>query len=684
MTFRLIPYEISRTQAWALVVKGNPDDVTQEQSLVYDINSTLVAGVDLPYLSTEVDDIVYAQYQDVLVMTHKNHPPRAFRWDFDQDYAFTEVLNFAPSPTFIENPLNFLYITGAEIMGNSVLTITMNGPTPDNEVFTAQDIGRGFYFATSPELLYDRWEEGKVYSLNDIVWAPSDTRAGQINAYRARDAGGTSGTLEPGHDWGRQNDATDGSGVTWTFIHSQEAYGTIIAYNSATEVQIEVDGVTTLLWPINITADTPTTGAQNTYRWALGSFGARPGFPAACAFHQGRLVFGGTESEPQTIWASAVERFDDFRKGTLDTDPWSFTPTGPSRNAIQNMTSTRRLIVGTQNGFFVVRGSGEGLFITPTNVAIDRDNYGNSSIQNIANVNNRLMYIEDSKNSVRELRYDFDSEGYISTDRSVINQERLSMGVKQLTHVDEPVSSIWMVRTDGTLLAYTYDPTLEVSAWHRHEIQDATVQTICKLPNPSGDRDVLFMIVEYNGIPELHTLDLGGDVFMDRYVAAEFVADVSEPLDFPVGTMVSVIQNGKYFGDYEVQPDSTITVVGVADGDAFVGLKFESDWLSLPYGLSTQSGSPGGKSRRVHNAVLRVLDTADGIQIGTEDKLRPVQFRPALDNTQTPTPLFTGDARPTELGQSYDEQGVVRISTDVPLSAEVLALYPQMFTNDSR
>lgn len=677
MKFRLIPYEISRTQAWVIAIRGNPDAVTQEQTLVYDQSRVLVAGIDLPYLESEIDDIVYAQYQDTLVLTHPNHPPRRIFWDFALNYIYTEEFDFSPAPTLNENVDQSIFFTTSTPPGNSVATITTT-----TDLFEAEDVGRAFYLRVIPEQLHDRWESGRPYVDGDFVWSPSNVRAGQINVYEAVTTA-TSGNLEPGHDASDYNDAADGTGVRWRFLHSQDCYGTITSVTDANTAQITADSPT-LVWPITLSVDATPTQASSTYTFSFGSFGQNVGYPTACEFHQGRLVLAGTPNQPQTVWASAVERFRDFRKGTLDTDPWNFTITGPYRNAIQNLTSTRRLICGTQSGFFVVRGSGEGLFITPTNVAIDRDNFGNSATQNLANVNNRLLYIEDSKTSVRELRYDFDSEGYISTDRSIVNQERLSDQVKQLTTIDEPISSTWMVRTDGQLIGFTYDPTLNVTAWHHHIIAGGTVESICKLPTPMGDRDVIFAIVYYEGTPELHVVDLAGPVFMDRYVNAEFTSEGSGVLDFPVGTTVSVVQGDNYFGDFEVQPDNTITVTGVEDGFAYVGLKFVSDWLSLPYGLNTQSGSPGGKSRRVHDCILRLLNTAEGLKFGAENNLRPVKFRRTsapLDNSPS---LFTGDTPPQTVGQGYDEQGVVRIQTDVPLSAEVLAIYPQMYTNDAR
>ena len=676
MTFRLIPYEITRTQAWVILVRGNPDNVTQAQSLVYDQTRTLVAGIDLPYLETEVDDLVYAQYQDVLVVTHPNHPPRRIFWDFEQDYMFTEDLTFSPAPTLNENTDASIFFTADSPPGNSVQNITAS-----QDLFVAEDIGRAFYLRVIPEQLHDRWESGKVYSSGDYVWAPSNVRAGQTNVYEATTTA-TSGNLEPGHDLADYNDAADGTGVRWRFLHSQDCYGIITGVTSATEATVQTKNPT-LTWPISLSIDATGTQIGTTYTWAFGSFGQNVGYPTACAFHQGRLALAGTPNQPQTIWASRLEVFSDFRKGTLDTDPWNFTITGQHRNAIQSLTSTRRLICGTQAGFFVVRGSGEGLFITPTNVAIDRDNFGNSATQNLANINNRLLYIEDSKTSVRELRYDFDSEGYISTDRSIVNQERLEQQVKQLTVIDEPISSTWMVRFDGQLIGYTYDPTLNVTAWHHHIIQDATVQTICKLPRPEGDRDILFLVVTYKGNPEIHTIDFQGDVYMDRYEETTFTTGVSTPINFEAGDTVSVTRENTYIGDFSVELDGSILAPGLADGPAFVGLKYQSDWLSLPYGLNTQSGSPGGKSRRDHSCILRLVDVAEGMRIGTEDDLRPIKFYQAapLDNS---TPIFTGDTPPQALGQNYDEQGVVRITTSVPLSAEVLALYPQMYTNDAR
>src|ERR1019366_8808160 len=116
------------------------------------------------------------------------------------------------------------------------------------------------------------------------------------------------------------------------------------------------------------------TGAYTA--WAEGAFSSVRGYPSAVAFHEDRLVFGGTTYQPQTFWGSVVGAYEDFAVGSAtNADAYTYTILSNLVNAIRWLQSTGTLQIGTSGGT-VTAADGSNAGITPTsppNITIDTD-----------------------------------------------------------------------------------------------------------------------------------------------------------------------------------------------------------------------------------------------------------------------------------------------------------------------
>jgi hypothetical protein len=96
--------------------------------------------------------------------------------------------------------------------------------------------------------------------------------------------------------------------------------------------------------------------------WSLGAFSDTTGYPSCVTFYEQRLVFAGTEAQPQTLYFSRsgdYENMDENRGGTIaDDDAIIYTIASNQVNAIRFLSATRTLIVGTVGGEFSVSGGG--------------------------------------------------------------------------------------------------------------------------------------------------------------------------------------------------------------------------------------------------------------------------------------------------------------------------------------
>ena len=241
-------------------------------------------------------------------------------------------------------------------------------------------------------------------------------------------------------------------------IHFNSGYAVITARTSAT---VAVATVTTAFHNTNAIAD-----------WYLGAFSDTTGHPSCVTFFEQRLVFAGTTNQPQTIFFSKsgdYENMDANIGGTVaDDDAIIYTIASNQVNAIRFMTATRTLILGTAGGEFTVSGGGTDSAVTPTNILIKKQsNHGAANVDAIA-VGNATLFLQRAKRKVRELAYNFDVDGYIAPDMTILAEHVTESGLTQMSYQQEPNQIIWGVRNDGELIGLTYQREQQVTAWHRH------------------------------------------------------------------------------------------------------------------------------------------------------------------------------------------------------------------------
>ena len=274
-------------------------------------------------------------------------------------------------------------------------------------------------------------------------------------------------------------------------IRFRDGYGIITAFTSTTVVTVE------------ILIDMGSSSASTD--WSLGSFSTTTGFPSCVSFFEQRLVFAASINNPQTVYFSKsgdYENMDANIGGTVaDDDAIIYTIASNQVNAIRFLTSARTLIIGTAGGEFVVSGGGDNNAVTPTNIMIKKQsNHGAANVDAIS-VGNATLFLQRAKRKIRELAYNFDVDGYIAPDLTILAEHITEGNVVEMAYQEEPLAIIWCVRGDGQLIALTYQREQEVVAWHRHIIGgvfgtgDAVVESVAVIPTDDSEYE-LYMIVK--------------------------------------------------------------------------------------------------------------------------------------------------------------------------------------------
>ena len=256
-----------------------------------------------------------------------------------------------------------------------------------------------------------------------------------------------------------------------------------------------------------VTATTSTNFANTNAStdWSLGAFSTTTGFPSCVSFFEQRLVFAGTINNPQTVYFSKsgdYENMDANIGGTVaDDDAVVYTIASNQVNSIRFMSSARTLIIGTAGGEFVVSGGGDNNAVTPTNIMIKKQsNHGAANVDAIS-VGNATLFLQRAKRKIRELAYNFDVDGYIAPDLTILAEHITEGNIVEMAYQEEPLAIIWCVRGDGQLIALTYQREQEVVAWHRHIMGgsfgtgNAVVESVAVIPTENSEYE-LFVIVK--------------------------------------------------------------------------------------------------------------------------------------------------------------------------------------------
>jgi len=193
-------------------------------------------------------------------------------------------------------------------------------------------------------------------------------------------------------------------------------------------------------------------------------------YPSSVTFFEQRLVFAGSNNNPQTVWFSKGADYTNFTTGSNDGDAMVYTIASNKVNAIRYLSAQRSLIVGTVGGEFVVSASGTTSPITPTNIQIQKQtNYGAANVDAIQ-VANVTLFLQRAKRKIRELTYNYDVDSYVAPDMTLLAEHITENLVTEMAYQQEPDSVVWMVRGDGYLLGMTYARPEEVIGWHKHKL----------------------------------------------------------------------------------------------------------------------------------------------------------------------------------------------------------------------
>jgi hypothetical protein len=474
-------------------------------------------------------------------------------------------------------------------------------------------------------------------------------------------------------------------------VSFRDGYGEITAFTSTTVVTI------------TIIKDMGSSSASTD--WALGAFSDTTGYPSCVTFYEQRLVFAGTTNQPQTLFFSRsgdYENMDENRGGTVAADDaMIYTIASNQVNVIQSLKATRTLIILTSGGEFTLNSDSTGTAVSPTNINIKKQsNYGASNIDALS-VGNATLFVQRAKRKLRELAYNFDTDGYVAPDMTILAEDVTLSGLDELTYQQEPHSIIWGIRGDGVLVGLTYQRSEQVVAWHQHKLggsfgatNHGIVESVISISGNSfnrTDEDQLWVIVKrtINSVTRRYVEYLTPFEFDSSLTQFQFTdsalsysgsaTSTLTGLEHLNGETVRVIANGATHPD-EVVSSGSVTLDRTTTS-AKVGLPYTSTLQTMRLDVGSQDGTSQGKTKRIFDVTLRMYETV-GAKVGPDlNNLEEIPFRSSAATMNDPVPLFTGDKK-IEFRGNFETDGYLFVVQDQALPMTLLSLYPRLITND--
>lgn len=412
------------------------------------------------------------------------------------------------------------------------------------------------------------------------------------------------------------------------------------------------------------------SSADATTDWQEQSFSALRGWPTSVAFHQDRLVIGGSRDLPNRLWFSKSGDIWNFDLGTgLDDEAIEFAVLSDQVNAIRAVFSGRHLQVFTSGAEWQVTGNP----LTPETVQINRQTrIGSMTDKTIlpVDVDGATIFIARNGKELREFLYTDIEQAYQATDLSLLARHIIDDPIDQA--FDKRNRLLHLVLGNGNIATLTNYRAEQVSAWTLQETQGEA-----RAVSVVGD-DVYFL-VHRNGVYTIELFD--ESVYLDSALRGENETPSAtwSGLDHLEGQEVSIIADG-ILQDSQIVTSGGVTLDEPAR-NVVIGLSYTHIVEPLP--PSSLSSGGAGRAIRLVEAIFRVEDTA-ALRLDVGRGLHDVPLRDfdelILDQPQQ---QVSRDITVKAFGWHKDmTKPLWRIEQEAPLPFTLLSVTTELKVND--
>ena len=447
-------------------------------------------------------------------------------------------------------------------------------------------------------------------------------------------------------------------------------------------------------------------GTSATEEWRLGLFSETTGYPRVITFFQDRLFLGGCSSYPDRWALSRTGGYSDtdFYFAPSDTDgtvtddaSLSGTLASGKVNTIQWAgTDDKGLIVGTAAREWIIRASSSGEVLTQANAKADAFSAIGSAYIQPVQAESGTIFAQRARRKLHDIIYSFERDQLKPRDLTITSEHITKTGMAEVKFQQEPVNSVWIRRTDGLLIGYTYYPDEAVFGAHRHILggTNVAVKSLSVIPSADGSRDELWFIVErtINGVTRKYI------EYMERYYEDDMAKEDAFHIDSGLtydgvatatvsglghleGETVKLMVDGKSHPDLVVTGGVATLANSVTASVIQIGLGNTWAFKSQRMEAGAQDGTAQGKTKRITRFVVRLLNTL-GLYYGSSETVYDSYDFDQGSSYDEDLALYSGDTKSLPWPSGYDSDGTIYLQHDGVFPATILMIAPQVVTQD--
>lgn len=535
-----------------------------------------------PFNSVELPEVDYVQSFDVMYMAHLNYDPLKLSRTAHTAWSFSS-LTFGPTiaPPAGLNATNTTPNTDADNSGNAYF------PQSDTYVATVidKDTGQESRASNADSAVNDL---SLKRNYNTIGWT-AVANADRYRVYKAHNGG----------DYG--------------FIGSTEA-------TSFVDDNIGPD----------LTVGPPT--GRNPFEGAGNK-------PSTVTFFEQRLWWGRTLNNPNALFSSRSADFEnmDVSVPLRADDAITIRLVSQGVNQANQLVPSTNLLVLGSDGVFKIVGSNEDYLTAspPPRQALETST-GAGRLAGIK-IDGITFFKTSTGEEVRALGYRFDADGYKSNDVTIFSPHFFEgFDIVSWCYAQHPLSVIWAARSDGALLAFTWEEENEVWGWTICPLAgNGKVKSLCSIKE--GGESRVYAIIErtINGVTKTYRERMASAKWRGLHYENHLDCSVSRFFDEPSnvinglwhleGATVAAFADGVEFDDLVVSNGCVTLPEGATCSIAHVGLPFDAIAETLPLNFQTPLGSSHGRKQQTGIATIKLVRSR-GVRVGVkEDKLRPIK-----------------------------------------------------------
>ena len=409
-----------------------------------------------------------------------------------------------------------------------------------------------------------------------------------------------------------------------------------------------------------------------TQQWMEQSYSSLRGYPAAVGFHENRLWFGGTLSQPDTVWASKSGLYYNFDIGeAADDDSLELVMSIGEVATIRHFVSNRDIHIFTAGSEFFIP-TFENQPITPTNAKVKRQTSFGSTFVRPQPFYGATIFSQVGGKMIRQFVFDDSEQAYKADPISLLSSHLISDPVQMCVvsgAVNTAESFVFAQNFTGEIAVYNLNRIEGVAGWTRFETNgsfhsvtaiDNRVFAVIKTDLGSGTKSFVFTELNQNV-----SLDLG-----NTYSGTAGVFTVSN--FFENGAEVDVISATDYLGKFTVSGGQIdVSAVDASLTSCQVGFGFDVELKTNPIDVNTAIGPETGQPRSLSRVIL---DLSETLSVSVNNK--KLIIRKVNNDFSQPRQAVTGKREFYLLGYNKDPQ--VTVTQTAPMFIQVNGLVAEV------